>query len=146
VGNKRLQGGHFDLADRLFYSLAATYQVVCTDLSDVREVTPEFYYLPEIFLNRDCLDLGVTQKGLRVDDVILPPWASSPYDFVRKNRAALESDHVSAILHKWIDLIFGFKQRGKKAEKALNMYYYMTYEDSVDLDGLEDHLRVATEA
>ena len=88
----------------------------------------------------------MTQRGLEVDDVILPPWASCPYDFVRKNRAALESDHVSSILHKWIDLIFGYKQRGKKAEKALNMFYYMTYEDSVDLDGLEEDLRVATEA
>jgi hypothetical protein len=112
-GAKRLQGGKFDLADRLFNSIGDSWTITTTDLSDVRELIPEFFYLPEIFLNSDGLDLGVTQKGRRVDNVVLPPWASSAYDFVRKNRAALESDIVSANLHNWIDLIFGYKQTGK---------------------------------
>jgi len=35
---------------------------------------------------------------------------------------------VSAHLHEWIDLIFGFKQRGPEAVEALNVFYYCTYE------------------
>jgi hypothetical protein len=31
---------------------------------------------------------------------------------VAKNRAALESEHVSRNLHHWVDLVFGHKQRG----------------------------------
>lgn len=40
--------------------------------------------------------------------------------FLEVHRAALESDIVSRNLHKWIDLIFGYKQRGKEAEAADN--------------------------
>ena len=45
-----------------------------------------------------------------VDDVILPAWAKNAEDFIFKHRKALESEIVSAQLHHWIDLIFGFKQ------------------------------------
>ena len=50
--------------------------------------------------------------GPVVDHVLLPKWASSPREFVSKMRDALEGDVVSSQLHLWIDLIFGFKQRG----------------------------------
>lgn len=40
--------------------------------------------------------------------VQLPPWAENPVDFICKHRKALESDYVSAHLHEWIDLIFGY--------------------------------------
>lgn len=50
----------------------------------------------------------------------LPPWASSPAAFVQKNREALESEYVSAHLHEWINLIFGYKQQGDEAVKANN--------------------------
>lgn len=45
------------------------------------------------------------QGGSVVGDVELPPWATSPLDFLAKQRAALESAHVSAHLHEWIDLV-----------------------------------------
>lgn len=51
---------------------------------------------------------------LKVGDVFLPPWAKgSAREFIRKHREALESDFVSENLHHWIDLIFGYRQRGK---------------------------------
>ncbi len=81
---------------------------------------------------------GACEEGDAISDVALPPWASSAQDFIRIHRdvrtngggggwllllgvesvphfyllQALESEYVSANLHQWIDLVFGFKQRG----------------------------------
>jgi hypothetical protein len=35
-----------------------------------------------------------------------------------------ECEYVSQHLHEWIDLIFGYKQKGPKAVEALNVFYY----------------------
>jgi len=55
-----------------------------------------------------------------VHPIIFKKQTTDPVDFLRKNKAALESDYVSNHLHEWIDLIFGFKQRGEEAIKADN--------------------------
>ncbi|RHZ17072.1 hypothetical protein DYB37_006916, partial [Aphanomyces astaci] len=41
---------------------------------------------------------------------------------------AQELQYVSENLHSWIDLIFGYKQRGQEAVDALNVFMHMTYE------------------
>jgi len=70
--------------------------------------------------------------------VILPKWAlCNPRHFVMFNRKALESIPISITLNEWIDLIFGYKQIGKPAIEALNVFYILTYEGSVDLQKIE---------
>lgn len=53
-------------------------------------------------------------------------------------RNALESEELQKTLPEWIDLIFGFRQRGKEAEKALNKYFYLTYETLINWEKLEE--------
>ncbi|KAJ2715225.1 hypothetical protein H4R19_001315 [Coemansia spiralis] len=139
-----LQSGKFDHADRQFHSLGDTWNSCMTGSGDVKELIPEFFYLPEFLVNHSGLNLGVKQNGTALGDVCLPPWASTPDEFVRINRQALESEHVSARLHQWIDLIFGFKQRGPEAVKAHNVFYYLTYEDAVDIDAIQDPVERAS--
>jgi len=120
-------------------SIPATWEGVNTNPADVKELIPEFFYLPEFLKNGNGIDFGTKQKGERIGDVILPPWArGSAEEFVRINRAALESEYVSLHLHAWIDLIFGFKQQGRAALEANNVFFHLTYEGAVDIDAIAD--------
>lgn len=51
-----------------------------------QELIPEFYYLPEMFVNSNSYNLGVRDDRVLVCDVDLPAWAKKPEDFVRINR------------------------------------------------------------
>uniref|UniRef100_A0A803TAM5 LPS responsive beige-like anchor protein n=1 Tax=Anolis carolinensis TaxID=28377 RepID=A0A803TAM5_ANOCA len=133
-----LQGGKFDHADRTFSSISRAWRNCQRDTSDIKELIPEFYYLPEIFVNSNNYNLGVMDDGTVVSDVELPPWAKTPEEFVRLNRLALESEFVSCQLHQWIDLIFGYKQQGPEAVRSLNVFYYLTYEGAVNLNSITD--------
>uniref|UniRef100_A0A8C1VVM5 Neurobeachin n=1 Tax=Cyprinus carpio TaxID=7962 RepID=A0A8C1VVM5_CYPCA len=137
----------FDHPDRTFSGIARSWRSCQRDTSDVRELIPEFYYLPEMFVNSSGYDLGVREDRTAVCDVELPVWAKKPEDFVRINRMALESEFVSCQLHQWIDLIFGYKQRGPEAIRALNVFHYLSYEGSLNLDTITDpQLRESMEA
>ncbi|XP_026537675.1 neurobeachin isoform X3 [Notechis scutatus] len=139
--------GKFDHPDRTFSSVARSWRNSQRDTSDVKELIPEFYYLPEMFVNSNGYNFGAREDEIIVNDVELPPWAKKPEDFVRINRMALESEFVSCQLHQWIDLIFGYKQRGPEAVRALNVFHYLTYEGSINLDSITDPvLREAMEA
>nr|XP_056706521.1 WD repeat- and FYVE domain-containing protein 4 [Euleptes europaea] len=137
-----LQGGGFDVADRMFHSLKSTWDSVSRqNMTDVRELTPEFFYLPEFLTNCNQFEFGSLQDGTLLGDVELPPWAEgSPHRFISLNRQALESDYVSSHLHHWIDLIFGHKQHGPAAVKALNVFHPYFYGDQVHLDSISDPL------
>uniref|UniRef100_A0A8C6V1J6 LPS-responsive vesicle trafficking, beach and anchor containing n=1 Tax=Neogobius melanostomus TaxID=47308 RepID=A0A8C6V1J6_9GOBI len=141
------QGGKFDHADRTFSSVSRAWRNCQRDTSDVKELIPEFFYLPEMFVNANNYNLGVMEDSTVVSDVELPPWAKTPEEFVRINRLALESEFVSCQLHQWIDLIFGYKQQGPEAARALNVFYYLTYEGAVNLSSISDPmLREAVES
>ena len=109
---KTLQGGDWDLPDRLFCDIARAYHSAAIDVrGDVRELIPEFFVCPECvkcllvalllnhvairFLeNADNHDFGVhSSTGERVHHVKLPPWAhEDPLLFITLNR------RVSALL------------------------------------------------
>lgn len=134
-----LQSGRFDVADRQFHSIPGTWKSMYNNPNDVKELIPEFFYLSEFLVNTNKFDLGKLQiTHEQVHDVILPTWAKSPDDFIYQHRKALESNYVSHHLHNWIDLIFGYKQKGPAAIDALNVFYYCTYEGAVDLDAIKD--------
>ncbi|OHT13738.1 Beige/BEACH domain containing protein [Tritrichomonas foetus] len=123
-----IQNGKFDHATRLFKSIEETFSMVLSQQNDFRELIPEFFFDFEFLKNANNFDLGTTSKG-PVNDVELPPWAQgSRALFVYTMRKALESDIVSMVLHHWIDLIWGYKQRGHDAVVANNVYMKEMYD------------------
>ena len=138
-----LQNGMFDAPDRMFFSIGKAWDSVMSNPADLKELIPEFYdtsslYSGEFLRNYQELKMGTRQNGKRLHDVELPPWAKTPEELITKFREALESEYVSEHLHSWIDLIFGYRQRGEEAEKANNLFYHLTYEGAVDLENIED--------
>ena len=119
----RLQSGKLDHPDRIYFSVEKDWEN-CNSVS-VNELIPEFYEENIEFLcNFKNIKFGLNSKNENIDNVILPKWANSPKDFLEKMRKALESDYVSENLNNWIDLIFGYKQRGEEAIKSFNCKYY----------------------
>lgn len=75
-----MQGGKFDHADRLFQSIESTYRNCLSNTSDVKELTPEFFYMPEFLENLNSYHFGVKQDGEPLGQVGLPPWAKVMID------------------------------------------------------------------
>jgi hypothetical protein len=76
------------------------------NMADVKELVPEFFYLPDFLLNTNKFDLGIInykicfskfscfyfcigkkQSGLALNDVILPAWSKNDCrEFIRIHR------------------------------------------------------------
>lgn len=64
VGPFSSQGGSFDVADRMFHSIKNAWESASREnMSDVRELTPEFFYLPEFLTNCNAVEFGEWSPG-----------------------------------------------------------------------------------
>ena len=137
-----IQGEKFDDPDRMFLSMQKTFESASSLKDDIRELIPEFYTLPEIFLNINNLNLSQDKvdsegKQIIINDVGLPPWSGNKTtNFVVEMRKNLENSELK--INKWIDLIFGNLQRGVGAEENHNIFQAHTYERMVKIDSIED--------
>ena len=41
-------------------------------------------------------------------------------------------------MNDWFDLIFGYKQNGKQAIDALNVFYFLTYEGAIEMQSIPE--------
>ncbi|XP_064622032.1 lysosomal-trafficking regulator-like isoform X2 [Lineus longissimus] len=136
------QDRSFDVPDRTFHSMDTTWKLSSSQsTTDVKELIPEFFSLPNFFINAEGYAFGHRQTGEQVDDVTLPKWCQCDARlFTLVNRQALESAHVTQNLHNWIDLVFGYKQTGKAAVEAVNVFHPSTY-FGVNVDAIQDPLK-----
>ena len=124
-----LQGNGFDSPDRLFSSLSKTLENTLIQKSDLREMIPELYYMPDLFKNNNELDLGINSDKEKIDNVSLPGENGKPnsiYKILADLRNYFESSNC--FINNWIDLIFGKKQKGDSGK------YYYQYNKYIKLD------------
>ncbi|XP_008657994.1 BEACH domain-containing protein B [Zea mays] len=95
------QGGKFDHADRLFQSIESAYINSLSNTSDVKELIPEFFYMPEFLENSNSYHLGVKQDGEPIGDVALPPWAKDDNSSDEFDKDSIESDDRSLEELSW---------------------------------------------
>ena len=140
-----MQGDKFDDPNRLFLRMDINFDNAMSQKTDLRELIPEMFTFPEMFYNKNRLELGkldenldknenkdsnTDNNGILVDDVGLPPWCDNDgYKFIKKHREILESTKVSEKINEWFNIIFGSKQKGKEAKKINNLFQEQTYED-----------------
>ena len=130
-----LQGKTFDDPNRLFNDFLSSFNCASTQKSDLRELIPEIFCFPELFINSNDFYFGEilnvdNNKYERVQNVVLPKWCNNnEYDFIYKHRMCLESKDVSLNINEWFDLIFGYYQKGEKAKEKHNLFSCFTYED-----------------
>ena len=153
-----IQGAGFDCSERLFICLQKTFSSASNEKCDVRELIPEFYCMPELLLNINKLNLGdikidnyfgsinyydeffeKNQKNdkIAVGDVLLPEWCKdNPYLFIIKKKELLENCLLD--INSWIDLIFGYYQRGTPAQQIGNLFSPYCYDGVMDYRLNED--------
>ena len=130
-----MQGKNFDDPNRLFSSLENSWECVISQKSDLRELIPEFFCFPEMFYNMNDLNLGETfdekaKQNKLVNDITLPPWSNNDgYSFIKLHREMLESMEISEKINDWFNIIFGSKQKGKKAKAINNLFIEQSYDE-----------------
>jgi len=96
-----IQKKGFDVPERLFINLQKSFYTAISDKGDLREIIPEFFTLPEMFLNLNDLNLGEinidsykklvfnnTEENaenaqmIKLNEVTMPTWCEdSPFIF-----------------------------------------------------------------
>ena len=129
----------FDNPRRLFTSIEKSFKNATSASTDVREIIPEFFYFPEIFFNLNYLNMGKLDKdnNVNVNDVVTP-CRNNPFEFIYTMKNVLENENVSSNINNWIDLIFGYKAKGKEAENARNLFTDYSYQEDVNINLIED--------
>ena len=147
-----IQKKGFDIPERLFVNLQRSFYTSVSDKGDLREIIPEFFTLPEMFLNINNLNLGDINinsykkniflnneeneeeniEKIPLNEVVMPSWCeNNPFLFTEKYRKLLESQNID--INPWINLIFGYTQRGIKAQKIGNLYLPYCYDGVMNL-------------
>ena len=111
-GMIKFQSNCFDLPDRQFFDIKQTI-ILCQNLSNNRELIPELYSIPEIYINFNDNDFGKQKGGLRIHNISFEPYANNVFQFCYLIKDLINNDpEINNQINKWFDFIFGVNQLG----------------------------------
>ena len=125
------QGESFDSANRIFHSVKTTLENTLSQKSDLREMIPEMYYLPDLYYNTNEVKFGVLLDGNNIDTVMVNKEKEEKYEkykYLKNLRDYLESHELK--LNNWIDLIFGVNQKKTKDKNNYRDYMYIHFDEN----------------
>jgi hypothetical protein len=68
------------------------------------------------------------KQKIPIEDVLFPKWCKdNAYIFILKSKELLENNNLID-LNPWIDLIFGYTQRGRPAQQVGNLFLPCIYD------------------
>ena len=149
-----LQGDGFDNPNRLFFSIQETFFNISTQKADLRELIPEFFYFPEMFININYFNFRKRNNNQLVDDVTMPDNFSknniTELDFEKKSHKGKNEnlnnnndekyflfvedmknrlEQSRSKIHNWLDLIFGsFQDKNSKNQQYFRKESYLENE------------------
>ena len=123
------QGDGFDSPNRLFFSVEASLNSSLNVISDLREFIPELYYMIELFYNKNKILLDKLNDGRKIDNVFTKGNENIESDIKRRESYAqflfnLRKNLENENINKWIDLIFGIKQKYYVNNEGKKYQYY----------------------
>ena len=141
-----LLGNGFDDPNRLFSSIEDNFDNAFSQKGDIRELIPEYYYFPEMFINGNGLFFGKKRSGVLVDDVEMPEMKININDGKNKKKIKKNDRHNKIInldgelkfyefidimrneleknehINDWLNIIFGQEQRLLKVGSKIKLF------------------------
>lgn len=107
--------GKLDHPDRMVTSYQNSWNKVLNVSQWNLELTPEWFFLPQILTNSNMWYFGIKSDGELASNIEIPKWANSnPYKFVMLQRKFINSEKFTKCINLWIDQLFGIEQQSTK--------------------------------
>ena len=124
------QKNGFDNPNRLFNSIEHMIYLNTTETADLKELIPEFYYLPELYFNKNEIYFGETEDKIKVNNVQLTNKNQEKdsdnilkYEYISCLKNELEFNKKN--LKDWINLIFCKQKRYYNNKKYFSNKRYI---------------------
>ena len=114
-----LQGDGFDEPNRLFFSIEKSFYNISSQKSDIRELIPEFFYFPEMFMNINNINFHKRKDNILVDDIIIPNNLTNLDDYMNIKDKDNKIDDI-----KEIDIL---QNENENKETSIRYFIFVDY-------------------